>query len=134
MSVPLTQALLLHPDTPQQLSRPPRADLPLQLAVLAIFTLHNVAGSSGSNNAANTAGRPAYSAALQRSVLVDHALCLVFAFAAVVFEAAVAALDASRASGGAVQGFAALMVAAHVMLRWLAAQPKFAAVSGCVVE
>eukprot|EP00877_Chromochloris_zofingiensis_P010721 jgi/Chrzof1/5902/Cz16g20030.t1 len=120
------QAFMDHPGTAELLSRQPRADAtPMHLVILSIFTVHNVDAHAGSRGAQDGGAQPAvlrasYGETLQRSMLKSRALSMLFRCGATLCDAALAwDADSSPAAPAA-------MIAANVLIQWLAAQPHYA--------
>eukprot|EP00879_Flechtneria_rotunda_P004686 GHRR01004950.1.p1 GENE.GHRR01004950.1~~GHRR01004950.1.p1 ORF type:complete len:1360 (+),score=644.13 GHRR01004950.1:1193-5272(+) len=106
-------SFLDHPQVLGLLHRQSRADCsPLHLVVLAIFAVHNCCGSHSERA---SGAQVSYGDAAQRSLLHSRALTVLFRTGQLLVQAAAAN-----------PGIACLMVAANVLMHWLAAQPQYA--------
>ncbi|KAG2499552.1 hypothetical protein HYH03_002497 [Edaphochlamys debaryana] len=139
------ESFLSQPSCRASLQKAPEADqLLFHLAIMAVFAVHNVAGSGGGGAGGGAAGPGGgagqagsgggggggYAAAAVRSELRCHAMAVALRFAAVVAGCTASMAEAAAAGGGVGDvepGFGAVSTACHVMLTWMVANPQLVA-------
>jgi hypothetical protein len=124
-----------HPGCRTILQKPPEADqLLFQLAIMNIFSVHNVTAGAAAVTAdaagggsAVAGGNNSYAAAAKRAELLCHSLTAAMRFAAAVAGITASMAGAAAAGGGVGDvdtGFGAVSTACHVMLAWMVSNPE----------
>ncbi|EFJ46697.1 hypothetical protein VOLCADRAFT_92921 [Volvox carteri f. nagariensis] len=120
------EALLGHPGCRTILQKAPEADqLLFHLAIMNIFSVHNVTTGGGVTGGGDTSA--SYAAAAKRAELLCYALAVAMRFAAAVTAVTASMAGAAAAAGGVGDvdtGFGAVSTACHVMLAWMVSNPE----------